>query len=257
MTPIRSHSLAGTQRVVHGYFGRQGGVSSGKYASLNCGFGSGDDSSCVRENRSRVAQSLGTVEANLLTVYQIHSADGVQVEASWAREDAPKADAMATVVRGVALGILTADCAPVLLSDEGAGVVGAAHAGWKGALDGVLEAVVTLMERLGANRSRIRAAVGPCIGQDSYEVGPEFFDRFKTAAPDNHQYFVPASRETHWQFDLPGFVADRLMALGVSGVDRMGQDTYANEMDYFSFRRSTHRGEVDYGRNMSAIMLVP
>ncbi len=257
MKPLQSPTLCGSHRAVHGYFGRQGGVSSGLFSSLNCGYGSGDDRSCVRENRERIAHWFGTGAAGLLTVYQTHSAQAVHVRAPWTREDAPKADAMVTTEPGVALGILTADCAPVLLADEAAGVVGAAHAGWKGALDGVLESVVSLMERLGAVRSRIRAAVGPCIGQHSYEVGPEFFERFKQAAPDNHKYFVPAAREGHKLFDLPGYVTNQLTASGVLDVDQMGLCTYANERDYFSFRRSTHRGEAGYGRNLSAIMLVP
>ena len=263
MKPLQSSSLCGSPRAVHGYFGRQGGVSSGLFASLNCGYGSGDDRSCVRENRERIARwfgtglGFGTGEARLLTVYQTHSAQAVHVQVPWTPEDAPKADAMVTTEAGIALGILTADCAPVLLSDEAAGVVGAAHAGWKGALDGVLESAVALMERLGAVRSRIRAAIGPCIGQHSYEVGPEFFERFEKAAPDNHKYFVFAAREKHKLFDLPGYVASQLTASGILDVDRMGLCTYANEKDYFSYRRSTHRGEADYGRNLSAIMLVP
>lgn len=257
MKPLQSSSLCSSQRALHGYFGRQGGVSSGLFESLNCGYGSGDDRSRVRENRERISYWFGTGEARLLTVYQTHSAQAVHVEAPWTHQDAPKADAMVTTEPGVVLGILTADCAPVLLADEAAGVVGAAHAGWKGALDGVLESAVALMERLGAVRSRIRTAIGPCIGQQSYEVGPEFFERFEKAAPGNHKYFVPAARERHKLFDLPGYVANRLTASGIVDVDRMGLCTYANEKDYFSYRRSTHRGEADYGRNLSAVMLVP
>jgi polyphenol oxidase len=255
MIPSQSKSLASLSPVAHGFFGRQGGVSDGQFASLNCGYGSGDDVSRVRQNRDSVARQVGTVEANLLTAYQIHSAEAVHVKAAWTREEAPKADAMATTERGIALGILTADCAPVLLCDGAAGVIGAAHAGWKGALDGVLDAVVALMERLGADRSRIRAAIGPCIEQNSYEVGPEFFQRFIEAAPGNSKFFIGASRDGHKLFDLPGFVESRLKTLDVRDVERLSLCTYVNEADYYSFRRSTHRGEPGYGRNMSAIML--
>lgn len=257
MTPLLSSTLSGIDGVAHGFFGRQGGVSTGVYASLNCGYGSSDDAENVRENRARAARTLETDGERLLTVYQIHSAEAVHVTAPWARGDAPKADAMATKAPGIALGVLAADCAPVLLADPLAHVVGAAHAGWKGAIGGVVESVVALMERLGARRDRIRAAVGPCIGQAAYEVGPEFRERFVEHASENGACFVPANRAGHWQFDLPRYVAVQLSALRLGAVDRLDVCTYANEASYFSFRRTTHRNEPDYGRNLSAIVLTP
>lgn len=256
MTPLTSPSLSALSGVAHGYFGRRGGVSTGVFASLNCGYGSDDDADLVRENRSRVATWFGAAEPRLLTVYQVHSAEAVRVTAPWARGDAPKADGMATSVRGIALGVLAADCAPVLFADADAGVVGSAHAGWKGALGGVVEAVVGAMETLGARREWIRAAIGPCISQAAYEVGPEFRERFLEHAAANTRFFVPGVRGEHWQFDLPSYVAQRAQAAGVQ-VEALGVCTYADEKGYFSFRRTTHRGETHYGRNLSAIMLKP
>jgi YfiH family protein len=257
MTPLRASVLTGLDGVGHGFFGRQGGVSRGLFSSLNCGYGSGDDAASVRENRARAASWIGTREEDLVNVYQIHSAEAVEVTAPWTRAEAPKADAMATKVPGVALGVLTADCAPVLFADVEAGVIGAAHAGWKGAIDGVLASAVALMERLGAERSRLRAAVGPCISQAAYEVGPEFYARFVAQAADNARYFVPAPRADHWQFDLRGYVTAQLRALGVGSIEACDTCTYEREEQYFSFRRTTHRAELDYGRNLSAIMLRP
>jgi hypothetical protein len=256
MTPLQSQALDG-DGVVHGFFGRQGGVSSGIFTSLNCGYGSGDDKQAVCENRTRVATWLGTREEQVLTLFQIHSADAVHVTTTWVRGEGPKADAMVTTMRGVALGVLAADCAPILLADEKAGVIGCAHSGWKGAINGVGESVVGFMERLGASRSRIRAAVGPCIGQQSYEVGPEFQARFMEHDAANARYFVRSARAAHWQFDLPGYVTTRLKALGLAAVEALNVCTYAHEDAYFSFRRTTHRAEGDYGRNISAIMLKP
>lgn len=256
MKPLQSHVLAGGS-IAHGFFGRQGGVSGGIYASLNCGYGSGDDSASVCENRTRVATWLGTEEKQLITLYQIHSADALHVTAPWPRTAPPRADAMATTMRGVALGVLAADCAPILLSDAKAGVIGCAHSGWKGAIGGVAESVVALMERLGASRSRINAVVGPCISQASYEVGPEFEARFSQEDPANKRYFVPSPRPGHWQFDLPGYVTARLKAAGIGAVEALNVCTYEHNDAYFSYRRTTHRGETDYGRNVSAIMLKP
>lgn len=257
ITALQAGLLTDVPGVSHGFFGRRGGVSTGLYSSLNCGYGSDDDPTRVQENRTRVSSQLGAGEGRLITVYQIHSCDAVHVVTPWRREDAPQADAMATTERGIALGVLAADCAPVLLADGGAGVIGSAHAGWQGAFKGVAESVVSLMERLGARRGRIRAYVGPCIGQANYETGPEFYKRFVDAEPDFARYFVASRREGHWQFDLPGFVADRLRQSGVDQVDAAGICTYSHADDYFSFRRTTHRGENVYGRNLSAIMLVP
>ena len=257
MTPLKSSSLSGVAGVVHGFFGRQGGVSEGIFASLNCGYGSSDDATRVRENRTRVARHLGTSEERLITAYQTHSPVVVTVEAPWPRADAPQADAMVTKVKGVALGVLAADCAPVLLADEQARVIGTAHAGWKGAIGGVLESAVHAMEALGAKRARVRASVGPCIRQASYEVGPEFLARFVDEARSNRSYFVPSKRSGHWQFDLPGYVTDRLSALGLAAVEPLNACTYEHADRYFSFRRTTHLDEPDYGRNLSAIMLAP
>lgn len=256
MTPLQSSYLSSIEGISHGFFGRRGGVSKGILASLNCGFGSNDDVAAVLENRTRVATWLGTQEPRLLTVYQIHSAEAVNVKAPWVRGDAPKADGMATNIPGLALGVLAADCAPVLFADASAGVIGSAHAGWKGALGGVVESVVALMETLGAKRARIRTAIGPCIRQASYEVGPEFRARFLEYAGENAVWFVPSARTDHWQFDLPGYVRARLVAAGVE-VDAVGACTYEDEKGLFSFRRATHRAEPEYGRNLSAIMLKP
>ncbi len=256
MKPLFSHALADGP-IAHGFFGRQGGVSGGIFASLNCGYGSNDETASVCENRTRVATWLGTQEPQLITLYQIHSADALHVTEPWPRTAPPKADAMATTLRGVALGVLAADCAPILLSDAKAGVIGCAHSGWKGAISGVAESIVALMERLGASRSRIQAAVGPCISQASYEVGPEFEARFVEADASNKRYFVPSPRAGHWQFDLPGYVTARLKATGIGGVEALNVCTYEHNDAYFSYRRTTHRGETDYGRNVSAIMLKP
>lgn len=256
MTPLTSPTLSALGGIAHGYFGRRGGVSTGVFASLNCGYGSDDDADRVRENRTRVATWLGTDEARLLTVYQVHSADAVCVTKPWARGDAPKADGMATSARGIALGVLAADCAPVLFADSDAGVVGSAHAGWKGALSGIVEAVVAAMEALGARRARIRAAIGPCISQVSYEVGSEFRALFLESAATNDRFFVPGVRGGHWQFDLPAYVVFRGRAAGIQ-IDSLGVCTYVDEKGYFSFRRTTHRAETHYGRNLSAIMLTP
>jgi polyphenol oxidase len=247
---LKAGSLAGPQ-IDHGFFGRPGGVSTGLYAGLNCGPGSGDDRAAVTENRRRAMAALG--DATLVTLYQVHSAEAVIVTAPW--EESPHADAMATDVPGIALGILTADCAPVLLADTEAGVIGAAHAGWKGALGGVTDSVIAAMERLGAHRSRIAAAVGPCIAQVSYEVDNAFRDRFVTAHVDNAVFFTAGARRGRFHFDLEAYVVNRLTLAGVSDVAALHADTYADADAFFSFRRATHRGETDYGRNLSAIVL--
>lgn len=254
MTKPPSFRAPGLAGVSHGFFGRQGGVSEGLYSSLNAGLGSSDDREAVLENRGRIAAALGSGE--LLSVHQIHSPDVVTVEAPWAPGQGPQADAMVTTRRGIALGILTADCAPILFADPEAGVIGAAHAGWKGALTGVAEATVTAMVALGARTERIRAAVGPCIGPESYEVGPEFEARFLAELGAGAARFFrrpdPAGRP---YFDLPGFVAHRLESAGLGAVEILGLDTFARPDDFFSFRRTTHRGEGDYGREVAAIML--
>jgi polyphenol oxidase len=241
-------------RVGHGFFGRPGGVSSGVYAGLNCGPGSGDERTAVDENRRRALAALGGT--SLVTCYQVHSATVVTVTAPWQIGAAPHADAMATAVPGIALGILTADCAPVLLSDPDNGVIGAAHAGWKGAIGGVTDSVIAAMEGLGAERTQITAAIGPCIAQQSYEVSAAFRDGFLSASQDNAAYFAPGDRDGHFRFALESYVAMRLAACGVANVTRLSADTYARPDDFFSFRRATHRGESDYGRDLSAIVLL-
>jgi YfiH family protein len=237
--------------VAHGFFGRTGGVSAGIYNSLNCGPGSGDDLAAVKENRHRVASRMS---GELVTLYQIHGNNAVIVTTPW-NEDRPQADAMATATPGIALGILTADCAPVLFADPQARVVGAAHAGWKGALSGVIESVVTAMETLGANRSHIAAAVGPCIAQDSYEVGADFRDRFAAADALNTRFFRTSDKVDHFRFDLENYVVHRLAGAGLANIEPLHADTYAREADFFSFRRTTHRGEPNYGRQISTIAL--
>jgi YfiH family protein len=253
MLILRSENLS-AHNVALGFFGRQGGVSEGIYASLNCGPGSKDSRDAVMENRRRAREALSP-DAPLVTLYQIHSAEAVTVTEPWDIAQNPKADAMVTDRKHVALGILTADCAPILLSDAQAHVIGAAHAGWNGALSGVADSVVAAMVRLGANKTRICAAIGPCISQTAYEVGPEFETRFRAADPDNARFFAASPRAGHWQFDLPAYVAHRLQAAGVESVEILGACTYASEADFFSYRRTTHRKEPDYGRQLSAIVL--
>jgi len=251
---ITSDALAG-DGIRHGFFTRAGGVSEGLFASLNCGLGSGDDQEKVLENRRRAAAALDRAADELVTCYQIHSPEVVAVDRPWRRVDRPRADAMVTRTPGVALGILTADCAPVLLADAGARVIGAAHAGWRGALSGVLDATVAAMTRLGATPRRIAAAIGPCIAQPSYEVGPEFPAQFLAEDAGNAAFFLPAARTGHFHFDLPGYVARRLAQLGVARVARTGGDTAAEPERFFSYRRSCLNKERDYGREMSAIAL--
>jgi YfiH family protein len=244
---IRSRLL---ERVPHGFLGRRGGVSTGLVSGLNVGTGSQDDPAAVAENRRRAAEAV-LPDARLVTVYQVHSPDCVVAD-TWDFEDRPKADALVTDRPGLLLGILTADCAPVLLADAEAGVVGAAHAGWKGALGGVVESTIATMERMGARRDRIAAAVGPCIARSSYEVDEAFARRFEETDPDNERFFTDG-RAGRFQFDLEGYVAARLAAAGVTRVDALGLDTYADEEQFFSFRRATHRGEPDYGRQIALI----
>jgi YfiH family protein len=253
MLILRSSTLS-SDHVAHGFFGRTGGVSKGIFASLNCGPGSGDVRADVIANRARVTEALSP-GAELLTLYQIHSGEGVMVTAPWNLGAGPRADAMATNVPGLALGILTADCAPVLFADPEARIVGAAHAGWKGALSGVTDEAIAAMEKLGARRDRIAAAIGPCISQANYEVGAEFRERFVEATAGNARWFVPGDREEHFGFDLEGYVAARLEAASLAHVERVPACTYAREAEFFSFRRATHRGEKDYGRQVSAIVL--
>ncbi len=244
---IRSAALEG---LAHGFLGRRGGVSQGTLAGLNVGHGAEDDAEAVAENRRRAVAAV-LPGAQLATVYQVHSPDAVEVHRPWPFAERPRADAMVTDRPGLLLGVVTADCAPVLLADREAGVVGAAHAGWRGAHGGVIENTVREMERLGARAGRIAAAIGPAIAQPSYEVDAGFRDAFTAA---DERFFVPG-RADRWQFDLEGYVAARLDAAGVAEVDRLGLDTYADETRFFSYRRATHRGEPTYGRQFSLIGL--
>jgi YfiH family protein len=237
------------------FFTREGGVSEGLYAALNCGYGSGDDPEAVRENRRRAMERFDLAPDALVTLYQVHSPTVVEVEQPWRPGGAPKADGMVTAKRNLALGILTADCAPVLFADAEAGVIGAAHAGWRGAFTGVLEETVAAMTRLGASPGKIRAAIGPCIAQSSYEVGPEFHERFVSADSDNAAFFRASSRPSHHLFDLGGYVTRRLESLGLAEILTTGEDTAADAARYFSYRRATLAGEKDYGRLLSAIAL--
>ena len=252
---ITVDALDAIPAVRHAFFTRAGGVSRGAYASLNCGFGSGDDPAAVATNRARAMEMLGQRPEALACGYQVHSARVAAVEEPWPRERAPQVDALVTTRSDVVLGILTADCAPVLFADPGASVVGAAHAGWRGAQSGVLEETIDAMCRLGAERGRIVAAIGPTIGKDSYEVGAEFVERFLGEDPGNERFFGPARRPGHRHFDLPGYAAARLHRAGVAVVVDCEADTCADEGQFFSYRRACVRGERAYGRGLSAIVL--
>lgn len=247
---IRSVSLG---EIPHGFLGRRGGVSRGELSGLNVGYGSLDDRAAIDENR-RLAIASILPGAGLATVHQVHSADVVFAESVWPQSERPRADAMVTDRPNILLGILTADCAPVLLADVNAGVIGAAHAGWRGALAGVTDSTIGAMERLGARRDTIQAAVGPCIGQPSYEVDQAFRFRFLESDAENIRFFVdgPAGKP---HFDLEGYVVHRLIAAGIGEVEALNLDTYADPDRFYSYRRSTHRGEADYGRQLSAIAL--
>jgi len=247
---IRAVSLGG---LPHGFLGRRGGMSVGDCEGLNVGYGSGDDPETISGNR-RLAVAALLPEAQLATVHQIHSAEVVVAKRAWPQADRPRADAMVTDTPNLLLGILTADCAPVLFADHRAVVVGAAHAGWRGALAGVTDSTVEAMEKLGARRDHIRAAVGPCIGQPSYEVDEAFRARFLGADPNNDRFFIEsAAGKPH--FDLEAYVVHRLIAAGIEEVEALNLDTYVDDSRFFSFRRATHRGEADYGRQLSAIAI--
>jgi YfiH family protein len=240
--------------VRHGFFTRQGGVSSGIYASLNCGVGSNDDRALVLENRARVTAALGAPADRLATPYQVHGTTTVTVTEPWQPGQGPKADAVVTSVPGIVLGVGSADCGPILFADGEAGVIGAAHSGWRGALAGVGASAVEAMEALGADRRRIVAVLGPTISQPNYEVGAEVRLQFVTANEADARFFAPSGRDAHYLFDLPGMIVSRLQALGIA-ASWTGDDTYGDETRFFSFRRTTHRKETDYGRQISAIML--
>jgi hypothetical protein len=248
-------ALAALDGIRHGFFTRQGGVSTGIYAALNCGFGSDDERASVAENRSRVAGALGATTDQLVTVHQVHGTTVARVDRPWIPADAPRADGLVCRQPGIVLGILAADCAPVLLADATAGVIGAAHAGWKGALTGIVEATITAMEAEGAIRARIVAAIGPCIGPASYEVGLEFEARFTAIDAANRRFFGPGRLPDKCQFDLPGYLSARLGTLGLADVQTLGLDTLSDPARWFSYRRTCLAREPDYGRQISAITL--
>ncbi len=250
---IQSELLSSAPGVVHGFFTRQGGVSTGIYASLNCGAGSDDSRANVGDNRARVLQQIGGLTGTLNTVHQVHGTTVATATGAWPTEP-PVADGVVSNTPGVVLGILTADCAPVLFADFDAGVIGGAHCGWRGALDGVAEQVIEHMVAMGARTSRIAAAVGPAIAQASYEVSADFEVAFLAKDPRATVFFAPG-KSGHAQFDLPGYVVDRLRRAGLMSVAWTGHDTYVGEADFFSYRRATHRHETDYGRQVSAIAL--
>ncbi|MDI4238896.1 peptidoglycan editing factor PgeF [Bradyrhizobium sp. Arg237L] len=251
---LASPLLSAIPGLRHAFFSREGGVSEGIYAGLNGGIGSNDAADNVAENRRRMAERLGVGPDRLLTLYQVHSPEVVVATTPWASDARPKADAIVTRTENLAIGVTAADCGPILFVDPNARVIGAAHAGWKGALTGVLESTVEAMERLGADRSGIVAAIGPLIRQHSYEVGPEFVARFLEADADNALFFLPGEREGHAMFDLGGYIRMRLENAGILMIDDIGIDTYSDER-FYSYRRSVHRKEGDYGRHVHAIAL--
>ena len=258
VTPDRAMFCASTLEscdgIRHGFFTRQGGVSKGMYGSLNCGLGSRDDAESVRQNRALVAETLGVPAGRLLTLYQIHSARAVIVDKPWNGE-AAEADALVTRTPGLAIGALTADCAPILLCDPQARVIAAAHAGWRGALSGIAEATMAAMEELGAKRERVVAVIGPSISQRAYEVGCDYVDRFLAEEPASETFFMTDESSGEPHFDLSGYVAERLSRAGVGSVSDLGLCTYCDETRLFSYRRSQHHSEEDYGRQISAIVL--
>jgi YfiH family protein len=252
---IRAESLVNAS-TEHAFFTRRGGVSSGIYATLNCGPGSGDDPDDINENRSLAADQLGIPEPLLCTMYQVHGNDVVFVTKPWAPDQRPRADAMVTQTPGLALGILTADCVPVLFFDPITKTIGAAHAGWQGALKGIVGATVRAMTELGSQPAAIKAAIGPAIQQLSYEVGPDLHTRFLTRDDSHERFFIPSRKAGHFMLDLPGFVEAELEKAGLLEIENLNRDTYDEHEFFFSYRRATHRGETDYGRQLSAIALV-
>jgi polyphenol oxidase len=253
---LKSPKLSQQSNIKHGFFTREGGVSTGLYGSLNAGQGSNDAPENVTENRKRVAQALSVKPESLVSVYQVHSNDVAVVTEPWQADNRPKADSMVTNVPNLALGILTADCGPILFADSAAHVIGAAHAGWKGAVSGVLENTIIAMETLGAKRKNITACLGMTISQENYEVGQEFLEQFLAANAYNKHYFIPSKTPYHFMFDLPAFINMRLSQAGLGTVENLALCTYADEKRFFSYRRTTHRNEPDYGRHLSAIALV-
>jgi YfiH family protein len=251
---LGSPLLSAIPGLRHAFFTREGGVSDGIYAGLNGGLGSSDDAAKVAENRRRMAEQMGVSLAHFLSLHQVHSPDAVIATGPWQGPARPKADAIVTATAGLAIGVTTADCGPILFVEPRARVIGAAHAGWKGALTGILDSTVAAMEKLGAERNGIVAAIGPLIRQQSYEVGPEFVTRFIDSDAEYGMFFMPSTRADHAMFDLAGFIRMRLENAGILMIDDLGIDTYADER-FFSYRRSVHRKEPDYGRHVHAIAL--
>ena len=251
---LKANTLSAQSGIRHGFFTREGGVSDGIYASLNGGTGSNDEREHVLENRKRMAQALGCTPEHFLTAYQIHSPEVAVAEAPWPQDQRPKADAIVTKTKNLAIGIATADCGPVLLADAQARVIGAAHAGWRGALTGVIEAAIAAMEKLGAQKKNIVGALGPTLSQRNYEVGQELVDRFVAENPANEKFFTPSGRNGHFMFDLPGYIGSRFARAGVAFED-LALCTYADPARFYSYRRTTHRGEADYGRHINSIVL--
>jgi YfiH family protein len=252
---LQAASLQSLPGIRHAFFTRQGGVSGSIYESLNGGVGSRDAAAHVTENRALMADALGVRHDNFLTAYQVHSPDVVTVEHPWAPDARPRADALVTRTPGLAVGVSTADCGPILFADAGARVIGAAHAGWRGALTGVIEATIAAMEEIGAVRANIVAATGPMIRQPNYEVGPEFVERFKADSTANERFFTPSANQDHAMFDLAGYITARLAAAGIRNIEDIGRCTYADADTFYSYRRSVHRNEADYGRHINAIAL--
>jgi YfiH family protein len=253
---ITSNKLITSPKIKHAFFTREGGISNGLYSSLNCGFGTKDLLSNVTENRNRVLSNLGIENGFLLTCHQTHSPNVLTIEKPWPYKNSPRADGMVTNVPGLVLGILTADCAPVLFADSSLGIIGAAHAGWQGALMGVLEATINQMVNLGSCYDDIQVVVGPCISVSSYEVGPEFLERFLNSSLENDKYFKPSIKKNRKMFDLPSYIKGRLKNAGITEVHKIGYDTCTDISRFYSYRRSVLLGETDYGRGISTIALV-
>lgn len=252
---VEAQALSGISDIRHGFFDRQGGASKGLFASLNCGLGSGDNRETVLENRAEVASRLNLAQDQLLMVHQHHSPEIITVTDPWDMAEAPKADGMVTNQANIGLGILTADCAPVLFADPSANIIGAAHAGWRGALSGVTDNIIAAMEKLGAKRSAIIAVIGPTISRTAYEVGPEFIQTFLSQDKGHQQFFTPSTRDQHFMFDLPEYLLQRLQRAHIAAASWVDICTYKQENRFFSYRRCTHNQETDYGRQISVITM--
>ncbi|WP_068315732.1 peptidoglycan editing factor PgeF [Polycladidibacter hongkongensis] len=258
LNAVQANALSQISGLTHGFFGREGGGSTGLYNSLNVGKGSQDDRDSIRRNRERIANALQVAPANLATVYQVHSADVVTLHAPFPAETTaqpPRADAIVTATKGLAIGILTADCGPVLFADPDKKIIAAAHAGWRGAKAGVLENTIDAMCKLGAERANIIAAIGPMISQDNYEVGPEFHAAFTEERREDVVFFKRANKPEHFNFDLPSYIVKRLKGTKIGHIENQTRCTYAQESQYFSYRRATHAQQPDYGRQISAIAI--